>query len=360
NSKKDSILKTDSLFFSDFTTKILLSIKVDTLDTKRFDKILRRELDHKELDVSYAVEFKNGVDIPQAIHPEIKRSSTNITCSNNSLLPDGSSLCLYFTNNTIIVLKRNLVGILLSTLLVGSVIACLLFLLKIINRQKQLAEIKNDLIGNITHEFKTPIATIGVALEGIQNFNTANDPQKTKKYVQTSNEQLGKLNLMVEKLLETATLDGDLLSLKKEEIKLIEIVQNLIERHRALAPEKDFEFLALRENICVKADALHLENALNNILDNAVKYGGDRITTTITTANNKVLISIKDDGKNLTTAQAKQIFEKFYRVPKGNQHDVKGFGIGLYYTKKIIEGHNGSIEVILKDSTNFKITLSHG
>ena len=108
------------------------------------------------------------------------------------------------------------------------------------------------------------------------------------------------------------------------------------------------------------ADAFHLENALNNILDNAVKYGGDKITTNITTANNHVRISIKDDGKNLTSTQAKQIFEKFYRVSKGNRHDVKGFGIGLYYTKKIIEGHNGSIEVVLKDSTNFIITLSHG
>ena len=357
---KDSILRKESLFLNDFTTKIFLSIRVDTLDTERFDRILKRELNHKNLDVQYGMEFKNGIDIPQVIHQEVKANSTNITCSNNSLLPDGSSLCIYFTNNTIIVLKRNLVGIILSTLLVGSVIACLLFLLKITNKQKQLAEVKNDLIGNITHEFKTPIATIGVALEAIENFNTANDPEKTKKYVQTSNIQLGKLNLMVEKLLETATLDKDSLSLKKTETNLMEIVQNLIDRHRTLAPEKVFEFSATPENIRVMADAFHLENALNNILDNAVKYGGDKITTNITTANNHVRISIKDDGKNLTSTQAKQIFEKFYRVSKGNRHDVKGFGIGLYYTKKIIEGHNGSIEVVLKDSTNFIITLSHG
>ena len=124
---KDSILRKDSSFLNDFTTKIFLSIRVDTLDTERFDRILKRELNHKNLDVQYGLEFKNGIDIPQVIHQKVKANSTNITCSNNSLLPDGSSLCIYFTNNTIIVLKRNLVGILLSTLLVGSVIACQLF-----------------------------------------------------------------------------------------------------------------------------------------------------------------------------------------------------------------------------------------
>ena len=134
--------------------------------------------------------------------------------------------------------------------------SCLLFLLKIINRQKQLAEVKNDLISNITHEFKTPIATISVALEGIKNFNRENDPIKTGNYVNTSTAQLDKLTMMVEKLLETATLDGDDLALNKEEINLNEILENLVQKHQTLAPEKSIRFTALRENNWILGDDL--------------------------------------------------------------------------------------------------------
>ncbi|MAZ27915.1 MAG: two-component sensor histidine kinase [Cytophagaceae bacterium] len=341
-------------------SSLIITSTTDFIDLKVIDSLFMLELDRKKLDVDHGLLLSMSEKENQIIHPNWVNEQNIRTSASSKLLPDQSMLDVYFTNITAIVLQRNLVGILLSLLLVCAVIACLLFLLKIINRQKQLAEVKNDLINNITHEFKTPIATIGVALEGMDSFNTANDPAKTKKYVQTSSMQLNKLNLMVEKLLETATLDSDTLSLNKEEINLVDLLQNLMERHKALAPEKHFEFFALRENIWVMADAFHLENALNNVLDNAVKYGGNTIKASINTDEKQAILTIEDNGKNLTSAQAKQIFEKFYRVPKGNQHDVKGFGIGLYYTQKIIEGHQGTITVELKDSTNFKITLPHG
>lgn len=341
-------------------SSIIITSKSDFIDVDIIDSLFSLDLERKNLDVDYGLKLTTNTEASQIVHPDFVDEKFLKISSNSELLPDESELNLYFTNITATVLKRNMMGILLSTILMIAVIACLLFLLKIINKQKQIAEMKNDLISNITHEFKTPIATIGVALEGIENFNKANDPEKTKKYVQTSSVQLSKLNLMVEKLLETATLDSEILTLNKEEINLVDLLQNLIERHKALATDKQFDFSALRENVWITADVFHLENALNNVLDNAVKYGGNTIKTTLTTDKNQVILTIEDNGKNLTSAQAKQIFEKFYRVPKGNQHDVKGFGIGLYYTKKIIEGHQGTIAVALKNSTNFIITLPHG
>ncbi|MEE3227403.1 MAG: HAMP domain-containing sensor histidine kinase, partial [Bacteroidota bacterium] len=234
---------------------------------------------------------------------------------------------------------------------------CLLFLLKIINRQKQLAEVKNDLISNITHEFKTPIATISVALEGIKNFNRENDPVKTGNYVNTSTAQLDKLTMMVEKLLETATLDGDDLALNKEEVNLNNLLQSLVNKHQTLAIRKKISFSQTDDDVIMNGDPFHLENAFNNLLDNAVKYGGETILVELENRSSQIEIQITDSGTSLSKAEAKQIFEKFYRVPKGNTHDVKGFGIGLYYTQKIIEKHGGSIDVSVTSQTTFKIDL---
>ncbi|RXG18467.1 two-component system phosphate regulon sensor histidine kinase PhoR [Leeuwenhoekiella aestuarii] len=342
-----------------FTSKIVVSITEDTLQLEKMDSLLNVELLRRDIDIAKSLEFINSKDVKQIVSPDIKRRSGLHTYSTSSFLPKDSSLNLYFTDIKTTIFKRIIGGIILSSVLMSAVIACLIFLLKIINRQKQLAEVKNDLISNITHEFKTPIATISVALEGIKNFNTENDPIKTDKYVNTSTNQLDKLTMMVEKLLETATLDGDELALNKEPVIVNNLLNNLITKHQTLAPQKHFSFEDSGDAIEVFADAFHLENALNNLLDNAVKYGGDSIVVGLFATKNTCQIKVSDSGKTLIKAEAKQIFEKFYRVPKGNTHDVKGFGIGLYYTKKIIEKHGGSISVAVNDKTTFKIELPY-
>jgi two-component system phosphate regulon sensor histidine kinase PhoR len=246
-------------------------------------------------------------------------------------------------------------------LLVLGIVSCLFYLLKIIKHQKQLAEVKNDLISNITHEFKTPIATIGVALESINNFNAIEDKVKTKKYINISSEQLSKLNIMVEKLLETATLDSDNLELNKETVDVVTLLNDLTQRYKIQFPKNEFNASLKVKNLKAQLDIFHFENAINNILDNAVKYGGKIISVDLIPQQNSFDILISDNGNTLSKANKDRIFEKFYRIPKGNTHDVKGFGIGLYYTKTIIEKHNGSIDLNLaKDLTTFKITLPNG
>lgn len=337
--------------------KILFSMRLDTLNMPKLDSLVLTELKRKEIDVNYGLLYTGAGQGNQSINPAVLNEVTLQTQSKSPWLPQNSNLTLYFHNETATILKANLVGLLLSTLLMTAVIGCLLFLLKIINDQKQLAEIKNDLISNITHEFKTPISTIRVAMEGILNFNSGNDPEKAKNYARTSSDQIEKLNHMVEKLLETATLTGNQLYMEKEELNPAPVLETLVQKYRALAPNKSLKFESSGEEIKISADPFHIENAFSNILDNAVKYGGDEISVWLRSENGKVFIHFRDNANSLMKAEVGQIFDKFYRVPKGNTHDVKGFGIGLYYTKQIIERHGGSIKAEVNKQTTFTVEL---
>ncbi|WP_296382533.1 ATP-binding protein [Winogradskyella sp.] len=372
-------LKTDSLNsvnrntnireFGMLTSKVIISISNDSLDIKVIDSLVKTEFERKSITVNHKIYYDEAesfrkfpsdlsVTLNDSIHPANGILSTT---SKSTFLPKGSTLQISFTNETQTILKRILGGILISTLLVLAVISCLFYLLKVIKHQKQLAEVKNDLISNITHEFKTPIATIGVALESINSFNVIEDKEKTKKYLKISSEQLGKLNIMVEKLLETATLDSENIKFNKESVDIIELLNTLTNRYRIQFPEKEFNTNFKVESILSKVDMFHFENALNNILDNAVKYGGNIISIDLIPKAKSFDILISDNGNTLSKINKDKIFEKFYRVPKGNTHDVKGFGIGLYYTKSIVEKHKGSIDLDLnKNLTTFKITLPYG
>lgn len=356
--------------FQVLTSKVMVSITNDTLNLKVVDTLLKKELNRKNITIDYNINYK-APELPNGFKDSvilIEADSTNFghdgflsVLSESSFLPKESNLSIDFTNETAVILKRMLGGIGISTLLVLAIISCLFYMLKIIRDQKQLAEVKNDLISNITHEFKTPIATIGVALESINNFEAIDDKEKTKRYVDMSSTQLNKLNVMVEKLLETATLDSENLNLNKEQIDVVSLLDTLVNRYKTHNPNKTINSSFKVEELLVKVDVFHFENALNNILDNAMKYGGDIISIDLLPSKNTFEITISDNGTSLSKANKDQIFEKFYRVLKGNQHDVKGFGIGLFYTKSIIEKHEGRIELVLNKSlTSFKITVPNG
>jgi len=344
----------------ELTSKVFFSITNDTIKLKKIDSLLKIEFNRKKIDIDYGLTYKAPNDSIQTLNNLVIKKATLNTLTKSTFLPDNAQLKIHFKNETKIILKRILSGILLSTLLVLAVISCLFYMLKVINRQKQIAEIKNDLISNITHEFKTPIATISVALESINSFNVINDKEKTKKYIQTSSNQLNKLNTMVEKLLETATLDSENLELTKENTNLVALLEQLIEKHNIAVKTAPITLETTAKEIIASIDRFHFENAVNNIIDNAIKYGGDKIWIEIEQNNNASQILISDSGKTLNQETKKRIFEKFYRVPKGNTHDVKGFGIGLFYTKQIIDKHNGTVTVSLKNNTTFKITIPNG
>ncbi|MFT5216862.1 MAG: signal transduction histidine kinase [Glaciecola sp.] len=357
------LYKPDSLAIDNFkilTSKVIFSIAQDTLNLASIDSLVKKEIRRKNLDIDFGLSLNIENEKPNVLNKNTIDISTLSTSSNSTFLPQNSSLKIHFTNSTKEILKRILTGILLSAFLVLIVISCLFYLLKIIKHQKQIAEVKNDFISNITHEFKTPIATIGVALESIKNFNVINDTEKTKSYIDISNSQLVKLNVMVEKLLETASLDSENLQLNKDRSNVTDLIQILVSKHSLELTAKSLSFSGSETDIYANIDAFHFENAINNVIDNAIKYGGENINITLKQSPIGFTITISDDGTELNNTNKDKIFEKFYRIPKGNTHDVKGFGIGLYYAKKIIEKHNGAIHLNVDNQwTTFKISIQN-
>ncbi len=335
------------------TNTIIISITRDSLDFTKINELFQADLDRKGISIDYGMLHIEKDTIAGSFNYPALLEMPFKTVTKSTFLPRGQILELYFENTALNILKRGIVEILTSLLFLGIISYAFYYLYRTIKNQKEIAEIKEDLISNITHEFKTPIATTLSAIEGIEQFNPTNDPEKNKRYLGISKMQLHKLNLMVEKLLETATLDSEQLLLSKEEIDPEPILRSLLQKYQTLAPEKVIELQVPAQVKPMNIDVFHFENALSNLLDNAIKYGGDHIIISLDQSKN-TRIKIWDSGGKIASEQKERIFEQFYRIPQGNIHDVKGFGIGLYYVKKIIEKHGGDIDLkIAPKSTSF-------
>ena len=350
-------ISSDSLKFLKGIQSVAIALNNDDINFTKLDSIFTNQLSKKGIKTPhYLVLLEKDIKVRgsnKAKDIELRLFSN----SKSTFLRPDQNLRAYYEDPTIQALKKSSTGILLSLLLSLSVIFCLIYLLKIISTQKELAEIKNDLINNITHEFKTPIATISTAIEAIENFNVMDDKEKTKQYASISSFQLKKLHQMVEKLLETASLDSESLILQREPIDLVDLILKIVKKHELLT-KKNINFTTNTDAIILEIDPFHFENAISNVIDNAVKYGGNRLEVNLTSMLNTVAISVTDNGDGIEKNQQERIFDKFYRVPKGNTHDVKGFGIGLYYTHKIIEKHGGEITVLSNfEKTTFKLLI---
>ena len=336
-----------------FTSKIIISITRDSLDFDKLNALLFQELDRRGIDINYRLIQLNKNSKEDSLLLANTLQMPFKTVSRSTFLPPKQALEMYFENTATTILKRGIFEILTSLLFLAIIAYAFYYLYQTIKNQKEIAEIKQDLIANITHEFKTPIATTLSAIEGIQQFNPENDPSKTDRYLGISKNQMFKLNQMVEKLLETATLDSDQLVLKKEAIEPEILLRQLVQKFQTLAPDKAIDLILPANPKPIFADSFHFENALSNLIDNAIKYGGNEIRICLDQSGmNKV--RIYDNGGNISSEQKERVFEQFYRIPKGDLHDVKGFGIGLYYVRKILEKHEGKIELeIGKQSTTF-------
>ncbi|MCG1036092.1 sensor histidine kinase [Polaribacter sargassicola] len=349
----------DSLKLIDNLKPIVVSITSNFVEYNQLDSLITNQLKQKEISIDYTFQhFKSDTIFYTSKDTFFIKKPVRSISSKSTYLKKNEAFKLLFINPNLEALKRSSFGILLSLLLSILIISSLFYLLKIINQQKDLATIKNDLISNITHEFKTPIATVSTAIEAIENFNVLDDKEKTKKYLSMSSIQLKKLHQMVEKLLETATLDSEQLILKKETIDITELIKKLVLKHQLLSNGKELIFSTNLKPVYVNVDAFHFENVISNLIDNAIKYGGNKIEININAILDFTEITVADNGKGILQNQQEKIFDKFYRVPKGNTHNVKGFGIGLYYCKKIIEKHLGNISLSsTKNNTIFKINI---
>jgi two-component system phosphate regulon sensor histidine kinase PhoR len=228
-------------------------------------------------------------------------------------------------------------------------------------KQKQISEIKTDFINNMTHEFKTPIATINLALDAIKNPKIIDDKEKVQRYLQMIKDENKRMHAQVENVLRISKLEKNELDISKEPADVLEIVENAIE-HISLIVEDSHgkittHFKATRTTILL--NEVHFTNVLVNILDNAVKYSTEPPVIDIFTENIKdyILIKIQDQGAGMSKVAQKRVFEKFYREHTGDLHNVKGHGLGLAYVKQIVEDHNGQISVESEKGKGSTFTL---
>ncbi len=243
-------------------------------------------------------------------------------------------------------LWANLLG---SILFTSIILFCFVYTIYVIFRQKKLSEMKTDFINNMTHEFKTPIATISLAADSINSPMINGNPDKVKRFAGIIKQENKRMNSQVEKVLQMALLDKEDFQLKLTDVNLHEVIGRAVENISLQVEKKEgvVQKNLLAENAYVQGDLTHISNVINNLLDNANKYSPKKPEIFVHTSNipNGVEVIIEDKGVGMTKEARKHIFDKFYRVHTGDLHDVKGFGLGLSYVKAMVTAHKGQVEV---------------
>lgn len=260
-------------------------------------------------------------------------------------------------------LIRKIMGpIIMSLFLVLFTTVSFLVLYRNLLKQRKLADIKNEFISNITHELKTPIATVSVAIEALRSFNASMDPAKTKEYLDISANELQRLSMLVDKVLKLSMFEKKEIELRYEPLDLKMLVEEVTSSMR-LQFEKQHALVTVHaeSDTVMEGDRLHLVSVIFNLVDNALKYspGEPRLDINIKSANNKIYLSVADKGIGVPAEYRERIFEKFFRVPTGNVHNAKGYGLGLSYVAHVIKKHKGIIRVepVAEGGSKFIITL---
>lgn len=268
---------------------------------------------------------------------------------------------IFFPNQPKFVLRSMQLYIILSAFFILVTIGSFWFVIHSLFKQKKLSEIKADFVNNMTHEFKTPISTISVASEMLMKEAIYENPEKLLKYAHIIYDENARLKNQVEKVLQVAILDRGDYKFRIRELDVHEILQGIIEKYQMIISKNDGTvFLRLNAaNHIIQADRSHFTNVLHNLLDNADKYSQGAPEVTVSTWSNQagVYISVEDKGIGMAGEHLQHIFKKFHRIPTGNVHDVKGFGIGLFYVKTIVEAHGGNIKVNSDPGKGSKFTL---
>jgi len=337
------------------------------------DTLLKRELRNRDINLEYHYGIIDGSEGElKLLNANVREDAEHVLDSElkANLFPMDLAikdyfLAIDFPEEKNYLMKQALVPLSASGLLIFIVIGCFAYAIMVILRQKKISEIKNDFINNMTHEFKTPIATVSLATEALQDDDIKGNKTIIDRYVEVIRDENKRLGMQVEKVLQIASLDKKDFRLKFEKSNVHDIIEKALVNITILVEKRGgvISHQLLASNSIVEADKVHLTNIIYNLLDNANKYSPDAPEIHIRTdsISTGVIIKISDKGIGMTKEATQKIFDKFYRVSTGNVHDVKGFGLGLSYVKNIVDMHHGTISVkseIGKGST-FKVFLPH-
>lgn len=283
-------------------------------------------------------------------------TSSGIKNSNYKFLTE-ETLFVSVKNWEQIVLKRMATLLILAVLSIIILITLFVIALKSLIKQKKISDVKTDFINNITHELKTPLTTLSVSTKILERSEIQQNEALLNSVVETISRQNVRLQNIVDQVMNNS-LGHDEIELQKEKINPNVLLKTIVDDFHLAFPEVKIhsEFTDTKVNLHI--DKFHLTTAINNVLENAVKYGCQKITLKTVLHNSKFTISIEDDGIGISKSKQSQLFEKFYRVNQGNLHNVKGLGLGLYYVNQIIKAHKGSVKVVSDIGKGSLFTIS--
>ena len=251
--------------------------------------------------------------------------------------------------------------ILFSTFLAVITFLAFFFTYRSLVRQRKLTLLKNDLISNITHELKTPITTVGVALEALSKFDAKDDPARRKEYLDISKNELSRLNLLVDNVLKTSVEEGREPKMRMEIFDLKDLINNILGTMKLHFTKwkAQVQFQTKGDEFKLEGDPIHMTSVLYNLLDNALKYSKDQPQIRIHLSDDPKYLTLKitDQGMGIPKGYLPKIFDKFFRVPTENQHNIKGHGLGLSYVAKVIKSHQGSIHVTSEPGKGTEFTI---
>jgi two-component system phosphate regulon sensor histidine kinase PhoR len=303
----------------------------------------------------YYADTINSLNIVYALEPASGTSFENLVSEEllSVVVPHQQSL-----------IWKEVIWFILGAILFTLIITTAFFItIRTLLKQKKLSEIKSDFINNMTHEFKTPLATISLAVDALKNEKVTGNKEKTDYFTAIIKEENKRMNKQVETILQAALLDKKEVQLNLKRSAAHDLIVAALNNINLQVDEKGgiLEVEMEAENDVINADEVHFTNVINNLLDNAVKYSKENphIKLTTKSAGNQFKIKIEDNGIGMNKETLHRIFEKFYRAHTGNVHNVKGFGLGLSYVKTMVEAHHGTIkaESILGKGSSFCITI---
>lgn len=339
------------------------------LNKSILDSLLKKELSQKGIETFYefgvfsASKQKLVFERTGKYKEELMEKAFVYTLYPGELIENPDYLMIYFPYKTRFLIKQTASMILISLILIIVILMLFVYIIKIMVWQNRLSEMKTDFINNMTHEIKTPISTISLACEALNDVDVKKNEVLADNYIKVISDENQRLGGIVEKILQNAIIEKEDFRLKLEKVNIHDIIEHVIHTIGIQVEVKDGKIIKYlkAERPFVYIDKWHLSNVISNLIDNATKYSPRKPVIEITTSNypEGVVVSVTDNGIGINKENQKKIFDKLYRVPTGNIHDVKGFGLGLSYVKNIVERHGGKITVVseLKSGSTFSLFL---
>jgi two-component system phosphate regulon sensor histidine kinase PhoR len=326
----------------------------DAVDTARMRILLDKYAEYHQISENYefAIIKTSNDSVIYATVPDFKQlpvKKIHKACLSCLWKSEYFHLSVYFPsqhNETIVEMSLWLV---MSGMFIVVVIILITYIITTIIKQKKVSDIKNDFINNMTHEFKTPISTISLASEILLNADRESSAERLQKYSKIIYDENQRMRLQVERVLQAASLEKGDYEFKKSAFDIHQVIREAVRNlcFEICEERATVNYHLNAENHVIQADQMHMTNVMINLVDNALKYSKEKVTLNFYSSNvdSGINIGIEDDGIGMNHESLKHIFDKFYRVPTGNIHTIKGFGLGLYYVKNIIETHGGTISV---------------